>query len=693
MFHSSIEIKFLKVVSWAPTTRTPMEPTIELTTWFREVKGWRTSVLLVFCLGLTLVPVHAQTSMFVPGPTFSPPLSPLYVLTGDFNNDNIRDFIVLSDEGTGVPANAYVFLGNGDGTFKPPNSYPLGTLGLSMPAIPAQGVLVINNNGPPIQDLVVPIAQSNTINVLMGKGDGTFLPFTTYRVDEHPTAAVVAGEDGTAYPELAVVASGTNNQPSVSILLGHGDGTFGPATIIPLANSPTSIASNYLRHGVFNTDLVIGTSSGIAVLLGNGQGTFQPEVDYPLSSGVTSVAVDDFNGDSFPDIAATHGNVVSILLGNGDGTFQTPRDYPVGNGARSLFVAQALLASDFTNDRHDDLVVTNLDDNTFSVLLGNGDGTFQPALTFPVNGTGPNSIGVADFNSDGAPDLVVTTKSGSAPGSSGSAFTFLNTRGTSATVTCSPDLVQSGQPTTCTATYSAALPAMPVPTGNVTFGISNAALPAVCSGSLDETGKMQCQGGAFLGIGGWGVSADYSGDKNYDPGLFLSPTVLTVDALNFNPPGPLSSTVAAGRTAQFALLLQDMVGYGGSIGLTCTGAPLGATCSVPANVKLPGQINATVSTTSRMVAVAPRRHSPSWLWAMGVLGLVLLPGVYRRNGRHTRFARTLPFCFLLLLASCGSGNSGNTSNPNGTPAGTYTLTVTATAGGLKSSISLILTVQ
>ena len=670
-----------------------MEPTIELATWFREARGWRTSVLLVFCLGLTLVPVHAQTSMFVPGPTFSPPLNPLYVLTGDFNNDNVRDFVVLSDEGTGVPANAYVFLGNGDGTFKPPNSYPLGTLRLSMPAIPALGVLAINNNGPPIQDLVVPIAQSNTVNVLVGKGDGTFLPFTTYTVDEHPTAAVVAGEDGTAYPELAVVATGTNNQPSVSILLGLGDDTFGPATIIPLANAPTSIGFGYLRHGLFNTDLVIGTSSGIAVLLGNGKGTFQPEVDYPLSSGVTSVAVDDFNGDSFPDIAATHGNAVSIFLGNGDGTFQTPRDYPVGNGARSLFLAQALLASDFTNDGHDDLVVSNLDDNTFSVLLGNGDGTFQPALTFPVNGTGPNSVGVGDFNSDAAPDLVVTTKSGSATGSSGSAFIFFNTRGTTATVTCSPDLVQFEQPTTCTATYGAALPAMPIPTGKVTFGISNAALPAVCSGSLDATGKTRCQGGTFLGIGAWDVRADYSGDKNYNPGSFFSPTVLTVDALDFNPPGPLSSTAAAGQTAQFALLLQDMVGYGGSISLACTGAPHSATCTVPANVKLPAQINATVSTTSRMVAVVPRRHSLPSLWAMSILGLLFLPSVYRRNGTCTKFGRTLPFCFLLFLASCGSNNSGNTSNPNGTPAGTYTLTVTATAGGLKSSISLILTVQ
>jgi hypothetical protein len=75
---------------------------------------------------------------------------------------------------------------------------------------------------------------------------------------------------------------------------------------------------------------------------------------------------------------------------------------------------------------------------------------------------------------------------------------------------------------------------------------------------------------------------------------------------------------------------------------------------------------------------------------MGVAGLILLPGV--RKQRSPRMARTLPLWFLVFLASCG-GNSGSKPNPNGTPAGTYTMTLTATAGGLKSSIPLVLAVQ
>jgi hypothetical protein len=202
---------------------------------------------------------------------------------------------------------------------------------------------------------------------------------------------------------------------------------------------------------------------------------------------------------------------------------------------------------------------------------------------------------------------------------------------------------------------------------------------------------MQCVGGSSLGIGGWAVKADYSGDKNYNPGSFCSSVVLNIDELDFNPPGPLSSTVAAGQTAQFAVLLNDMIGYGGSVSLTCAGTPVGAACSVPATVKLPVQINAMVSTTSRTLAAVPSRQPSPWLWATGALGLRLLPGVRSRKRILPQIGRLLSLWFLVFLGSCGGVNSGSTSN--GTPAGMYTMSLTATAGGQKASIPMILTVQ
>jgi hypothetical protein len=94
-------------------------------------------------------------------------------------------------------------------------------------------------------------------------------------------------------------------------------------------------------------------------------------------------------------------NSVSVLLGNGDGTFQSPVDYNVGSFPRFVVV------SDFNLDGNLDLAVSNSEDTTVSILLGNGDGTFQLARNFEA-GHGADRLAVGDFNQDGYPDLVVT---------------------------------------------------------------------------------------------------------------------------------------------------------------------------------------------------------------------------------------------------------------------------------------------
>ena len=67
---------------------------------------------------------------------------------------------------------------------------------------------------------------------------------------------------------------------------------------------------------------------------------------------------------------------MSVLLGNGDGTFQDQKTYPVGNGP------VAIVAGDFNGDGRTDLAVANADSNDVSVLLGNGDGTFQNQVRY-----------------------------------------------------------------------------------------------------------------------------------------------------------------------------------------------------------------------------------------------------------------------------------------------------------------------
>jgi hypothetical protein len=197
--------------------------------------------------------------------------------------------------------------------------------------------------------------------------------------------------------------------------LGNGDGTFQTQRTFPVGSFPYSVAVGDF-NGDGHQDLAVANvdDNTVSVLLGNGDGGFGPPTSLPVGSAPFSVAVGDFNGDGRLDLVVADSNpngggLASVLLGNGDGTFQTQRTFPAGGGPTSVVVG------DFNGDGHQDLAVANAVDNTVSVLLGNGDGNFGPTTTVFLTYPRPFSVAAGDFSGDGKPDLAVASTQSDAP--------------------------------------------------------------------------------------------------------------------------------------------------------------------------------------------------------------------------------------------------------------------------------------
>jgi hypothetical protein len=731
------------------------------------------------------------------------------IAVADFNGDGKVDVALSDSEG---PTNAVaIVLGNGDGTFQsPPLLYSAGLLPTAVVS------LDINGDGKP--DLAVAggygVLSYFSLTTLINRGDGSFANLATFPVLQFPYSAVMGDFNGDGNVDIAT----TSLTPTggVSVLLGKADGTFQAHIDSATGQSPTAIVAGDF-NGDGKLDLVVADSSPtsqlLSTLIGNGDGTFQNTFSQTVS-GLVSLAVGDFNGDGKLDVAAINStNAVSIFLGNGDGSFAAPAQYPTGPMMLSP-PYHNVLVGDFNGDGKPDLAVAT--DNGIAVLLGNGNGTFQPftlVTSLLSYDPGDNLLALADLNGDGKLDILKSTQTGIinvALGNGNGTFqqavgfqipSILNTQSTVV-----GDFNGDGKLDVAFASQSSDVVNILFGAGDGTFkGHIEYSVPSVSNnvnflvaadfngdGALDmaladfdnaevsvfinrpvaaftprglsfpnegtgttspgQNMTLTNVGAAPLAITSIVASGDFAESNDCGSNLSIgnactvnvtfAPTAAGVRTglLSFADNGSVvsqrlvlsgagtvpgflvnvasgssvSQTVTAGQTASYSLAFTPQNGFSGTVTLACSGAPTGANCTAtPASFPLSGTSASTatisVTTTAGALAAPIPKSIPALpvsfrlhlnLTGLGLLLailliLALLGIIVGRMRRPAWLVVTATTMLVLMWAGCGGGGSASTGSPplSATPAGTYTITVTAASGTLTQTVHLMLTVH
>jgi tetratricopeptide (TPR) repeat protein len=378
-----------------------------------------------FPITLSLLSASLGASSFVPGTTNSilPSASynvgtgPVALTAADFRNVGQLDIAVVNE----IDNSLTILVNQGSGTFLASASSPisLGTKRANAPAIaPSITSAVLTTSG--FHDLLVTDPVANTVEVLLSNGDDTFKqaagsPIT---VGQEPSAIITGDFNADGNVDF-VVTNFTDN--TFSLFLGNGDGTFKQATGSPFA-LPSAVAgpiamtaADFDSDGNLDLAIVNQTTTNVSILLGNGKGAFTQATNSPFAVGKLPVAIatGDLNNDSHPDLAVVNqtDNTVSVMLGNGDGTFTAATNSPLPTGQAPTAVAIA----DFNADGNPDIAVTDPQTDSVSVFLGLGQGLFAPAFELPV-GTNPTAILSAALSGASLPDVAISDDPSGATG-------------------------------------------------------------------------------------------------------------------------------------------------------------------------------------------------------------------------------------------------------------------------------------
>ena len=564
---------------------------------------------------------------------------------------------------------------------------------------------------PPNQLVVIVI--SLLVAVAPGHGEVTFSAPASYTVGTNPGNILTGDFNGDGIPDLAVANSGdgsVGDLGSVSLLLGKGDGTFRPAMNISAGPFPGIIlGGDFNGDGKF--DLFIqGQPSNNATLVpwsllyGEGDGTFAAPSQIALSNYSPSIVAGDFNDDKKLDLVFIDqdSNDLEEALGNGDGTFQSAQTLGSSGGANLL------IAADFSGDGKLDLEVSGV-----AVLLGKGDGTFQPPISHDFRA----SLAV-DLNRDGKKDLIDLAVVRHAIGFETTTNYSLEVHLSKGNGTFQGTVIATGQ------TYSALF-----------TPLTGTSIDAITIGDFDGDGKtdigfkstdhktgiskLQFVGGNGDGtfakdlgtVVGSFIAGEMASDLNGDNLADLSAAPLTSDTIGvvlnttqgFWLTAPASiGPVRSGASATEKVSVNPQNGFSNEVSLSCVASHPSIHCSVsPSPVAPDASSTLTVATTGPSATSLPPGDPfhVVWLYALCVPFGTILFG--RRGFGFKRIARgnvvlmalgCVLFVGVMFQTACGGGGK-KPDGPHPTPPGTYTITVTGTSGITRHSMTVTLAVQ
>jgi FG-GAP-like repeat len=321
---------------------------------------------------------------------------------GDFNGDGKPDIAVYTGD------QVVVFLGNGDGTFQSPKT----SVG---PSNFLFNTVAGDFNGDGKLDLAI---GSDTLYILLGNGDGTFQAAQA-AIPNIVSTFVAADLNGDGKLDLVFATTDTVAQ----VYLGNGDGSFSEGSnYVTAVLSSASGYSTTIAAADFNLDGKLDIATGGGMLLGNGDGTLQGiplALPLPILSvnQIGAIVIGDFENNGKPDIAALSSallssppNSLSILRNNGSNAPLLIYTYPLPEPSNLAYTT--IVMGDLNGDGNLDLIVlgaTLISDFEYSVLLGNGDGSFQAPVSY--TSSMEESLGtigaIIDVNNDHIPDLLV----------------------------------------------------------------------------------------------------------------------------------------------------------------------------------------------------------------------------------------------------------------------------------------------